>query len=180
MIWTFFSWVVPVVLASFYEASVSEMPVEMPPAAALETEPADGVIVVNVFAPEQMMDVAENGTDAEKQLELARVHRLKEAAGCEDVAKVHYGITTAEGEKRFLAEDADGFKALESFILAEKGRIEAAAATKPVKIRIYVRADSRVAWPRVAKVIEAATRAGITDVVFGNFNPDWSAQMDKR
>ncbi len=179
MMWTFFSWLAPVVLASFCDEGVSAMPVEMPPAAALEIEPADGLIVVNVFAPEQMINVAENGTDAEKQLELARVHRLKEAAGCEDVAQVHYGITTAEGEKRFLPEDADGIKELESFILAEKGRIEAAAATKPAKIRIYVCADSRVAWPRVAKVIETATRAGITDVVFGKFNPDWAEQMGK-
>ncbi len=134
-----------------------------------ELEDAKGCIVVNVFAPEQMMELSRSGSDEEKKREEKNLKKLVETYKCNDPTKIHYGVKTAEGEMKFFTDEGGSgtVKNLETFIKAEK---EAILATKidPKLIRIYIRADSRADWKRTYYVITAANNAQIPDIVFGS------------
>ncbi len=91
---------------------------------------------------------------------------MKETYACDNAAEIHYGITTATGENRFLTEDTPvaTVQRLADYLRTEKTRLES-AAENTITIRVYVRADSWAEWSRVVRVVNAAMEAGITDVV---------------
>lgn len=134
-----------------------------------DLEDAKGCIVVNVFAPDKMMEVVRSGSAQEKQNEENRVKKLQESYKCNDVTRIHFGYKTSKGEMQFATDEGASatVKKLEEYIKAEKKAMEA-LKIETEKIRIYVRADARADWKRTFYVITAANNAGISDIVFGS------------
>ncbi len=134
-----------------------------------DLEDANGCIVVNVFAVERMMEVAQSGSAQEKRIEENNLRKMKETYKCNDVTKIDYGVKTSDGKMISFAEEGPSatVKALEEYIKAEKKAIESMKGT-PKQIRLYIRADARADWRLTYYVITAANNAGVPDIVFGN------------
>ncbi len=132
-----------------------------------DLEDAKGCIVVNVFAPDQMLELTRTGSAQEKQNEENRLRKLVETYKCSDASKIHYGVKTSDGEMKFFTDGNDAVKKLEEFIKAEKKALQA-TKIDPKQFRIYIRADSRADWRRTHNVIVAANSAEIPDIVFGS------------
>lgn len=134
-----------------------------------DLEDAKGCIVVNVFAPEKMLELARTGSDKDKKGEEVRIKKLQESYKCADASRIHFGYKTGKGEMRYVTDEGatETIKKLEEFIKDEKKGLESTKIEKE-KIRIYIRADARADWKRTFYVITAANNAGISDIVFGS------------
>lgn len=134
-----------------------------------DLEDAKGCIVINVFAPDKMMELARSGSDQEKRGEEARIKKLQESYKQADVSRIHYGVKTGKGEMQAITDDgaAATIKKLEEFIKAEKKGLESTKINKE-QIRVYIRADARADWRRTYYVITAANNADVPDIVFGS------------
>ena len=134
-----------------------------------DLEDAKGCIVINVFAPDKMMELARSGSDQEKRGEEARIKKLQESYKQADVSRIHYGVKTGKGEMQAISDEgaAATIKKLEEFIKAEKNGLESTKINKE-QIRVYIRADARADWRRTYYVITAANNADVPDIVFGS------------
>ena len=134
-----------------------------------DLEDAKGCIVINVFAPDKMMELARSGSDQEKRGEEARIKKLQESYKQADVSRIHYGVKTGKGEMQAISDEgaAATIKKLEEFIKAEKKGLESTKINKE-QIRVYIRADARADWRRTYYVITAANNADVPDIVFGS------------
>ncbi len=134
-----------------------------------DLEDAKGCIVINVFAPDKMMELARSGSDQEKRGEEARIKKLQESYKQADVSRIHYGVKTGKGEMQAITDEgaAATIKKLEEFIKAEKKGLESTKINKE-QIRVYIRADARADWRRTYYVITAANNADVPDIVFGS------------
>lgn len=134
-----------------------------------DLEDAKGCIVVNVFAPEKMQELAKSGTPQEQAGEQARINKLMQTYNCTDVTRIHYGVKNSKGEAKYFTAGTgeDVVKKLEEFIKAEKKGLET-TKIDPKQIRVYIRADARADWERTFNVIGAANNAEVPDIVFGS------------
>ena len=134
-----------------------------------DLEDAKGCIVINVFAPDKMMELARSGSDQEKRGEEARIKKLQESYKQADVSRIHYGVKTGKGEMQAISDEgaAATIKKLEEFIKAEKKGLESTKINKE-QIRVYIRADARADWRRTYYAITAANNADVPDIVFGS------------
>lgn len=134
-----------------------------------DLEDAKGCIVINVFAPDKMMELARSGSDQEKRGEEARIKKLQESYKQADISRIHYGVKTGKGEMQAITDEgaAATIKKLEEFIKAEKKGLESTKINKE-QIRVYIRADARADWRRTYYVITAANNADVPDIVFGS------------
>lgn len=134
-----------------------------------DLEDAKGCIVINVFAPESMMELSKSGTDQEKRGEESRIKKLQESYKLGDVSRIHYGMKSGKGEMIAITDEgaSETVKKLEEFIKEEKKGLET-TKIDPKQIRVYIRADARADWKRTYYVITAANNAGVPDIVFGS------------
>lgn len=134
-----------------------------------DLEDAKGCIVINVFAPESMMELSKSGTDQEKRGEESRIKKLQESYKLGDVSRIHYGMKSGKGEMVAVTDEgaSETVKKLEEFIKEEKKGLET-TKIDPKQIRVYIRADARADWKRTYYVITAANNAGVPDIVFGS------------
>ena len=134
-----------------------------------DLEDAKGCIVINVFAPDKMMELSKSGSDQEKRGEEARIKKLQESYKTADISRIHYGVKTGKGEMQAITDEGASatIKKLEEFIKAEKKGLES-TKIDPAQIRVYIRADARADWRRTYYVITAANNAGVPAIVFGS------------
>ncbi|MBQ4636474.1 MAG: biopolymer transporter ExbD [Akkermansia sp.] len=134
-----------------------------------DLEDAKGCIVINVFAPDKMMELAKSGSDQEKRGEEARIKKLQESYKQNDITRIHYGVKTGDGKMLAITDEGANatVKKLEEFIKDEKKALENSKTAKD-QIRVYIRADARADWKRTYYVITAANNAGVPDIVFGS------------
>lgn len=134
-----------------------------------DLEDAKGCIVINVFAPEKMMELAKSGDERSRANEQTRIDKLVETYKCSDVTRIHYGVKTHKGEQKFFTAGTgeDVVKKLEDFIKDEKKALEE-TKIDPKQFRVYIRADARADWKYTFNVIGAANNAGVPDIVFGS------------
>lgn len=134
-----------------------------------DLEDAKGCIVVNVFAPDKMMELSKSGSDQERRGEEARIKKLQESYKLADISRIHYGVKTGKGEMKAITDEGatETIKKLEEFIKEEKKGLET-TKIDPKQIRVYIRADARADWRRTYYVITAANQAEVPDIVFGS------------
>ena len=149
--------------------------------------PAESMVVVQVFAPEKLAEMAADPAlpplqqvfGPEKLAEMAadpahplqqaaqnRLRRLQLAYKCSDPTLVHYAVKNAQGEPAFLTETtpADTIEQLELYLRAERQRM-VAKGVAPEDMHLYIRGDFSAPWRRVALLTEAATRAGFEHII---------------
>lgn len=119
---------------------------------------ANGCIVVNVFPPEQRMDVKLLSKFAEKY------------GGSPDT--IWWSAADAGGKSQGFANDPAGREALADFIKKQRTALE----EKPEfqgegksQIRLYLRGDANTPWLRSSLAITCAAKAGVNNIVFGTF-----------
>lgn len=168
-------------LLIFFIVNATAMTVSKDPSVTMPqaTKPTDlkdakGCIVVNVFAPQKMIEVSEGAASTPEEVQLkkaetTRIAKMKETYNCQDVSKIVFGVKTSKGDMKFFPDEGtETIKHLVEYIKDEKKVQLEELQVEPTQIRIYVRADARADWRHTYMVIEAANSAGISDIVFGN------------
>lgn len=133
--------------------------------------PAESMMVVQVFAPERMAEIAADSSHP-YPLQQAAQNRLRwfqKSYKCSDPMVIHYGVKNAQGERVFLTETtpADTRKKLEIYLREELQRMTAKGVA-PEEVYLYVRSDFDTPWRRVALLVEAATHAGIEHIIMSH------------
>lgn len=132
--------------------------------------PAESMVVVQVFAPEKLAEMA--AAPALPPLQQAAQNRLRWLQlryKCSDPTLVHYAVKNAQGGPAFLTETtpADTIEQLELYLRAERQRM-VAKGVAPEDMHLYIRGDFSAPWRRVALLTEAATRAGFEHIIMTN------------
>lgn len=128
--------------------------------------PAESMMVIQVFAPERMAEIAADSSHPLQQAAQNRLRRFQESYKCSDPMVIHYGVKNAQGERVFLTETtpAETRKKLEIYFREELQRMTANGVA-PKNVYLYVRGDFHVPWRRVALLVDAATHAGIEHII---------------
>ena len=132
--------------------------------------PAESMVVIQVFAPEKLAEMAADPTHPPlQQAAQNRLRWLQLSYKCSDPMVIHYGVKNAQGERAFLTETtpADTRKNLEIYLREELQRM-IANGVAPKNVYLYVRGDFHVPWRRVALLVEAATHAGIEHIIMSH------------
>ena len=89
--------------------------------------PAESMVVVQVFGPEKLAEMAADPAHPLQQAAQNRLRRLQLAYKCSDPTLVHYAVKNAQGEPAFLTETtpADTIEQLELYLRAERQRMVA-------------------------------------------------------
>lgn len=131
--------------------------------------PAESMMVIQVFAPERMAEIAADSSHPLQQGAQNWLRWFQASYKCSDPMVIHYGVKNAQGERAFLTETtpAETRKNLEIYLREELQRMTAKGVA-PEKVYLYVRSNFDAPWRRVALLVEAATHAGIEHIIMSH------------
>lgn len=167
-------------LLIFFIVNATAMTVSKDPSVTMPqaTKPTDlkdakGCIVVNVFAPHKMQEVANGPASTPEQIqrkkaEETKIKKMIETYNCPDITKIVFGVKTSKGDMKFFSDEVGTVQKLQEYIKEEKKVQLDELKVEPDQVRIYVRADARADWRHTFMVIQAANATQIDDIVFGN------------